>query len=194
MTPKSEACPNDTAEQLDELHRLGFTLLPALISAKQVQNVRNAVDSRQPLHWNYQGGLDHYQCAFNRDPFWLPYLNLPGAIELAEAALGEDCHVICSLPGAAIPVSSGYLHLGYLAMALPEPLWRTQHSSCRRRFARFSFIWTTSTKHCARSGDTGKSSRWTGATAWQESLVERAGQVAVYLFCDDRPFLLTDTY
>lgn len=113
----------NTTEQLRELHTQGFTRLPALISPRQVQMARAAVDLLQPLHWDYQGVLDHYKCVFNRDPFWLSYLDLPAAIALAEAALGEDCHVIGQTAWRCHPGFVGMdLHLDHLPMALPEQL------------------------------------------------------------------------
>src|SRR5690606_14027503 len=75
-------------------------------------------------HWDYLGLVDdHFKCVFNRDPFWLPYLDLPGVIELAEAALGENCHVIGQTAWRSHPGFVGAeLHVDYLAMELPESL------------------------------------------------------------------------
>ncbi len=113
----------DTCEHVQALHRDGYTLLPGLIGDGQVHALRCAIDALSPRHWDYQGLLDHYKCVFNRDPFWLTYLDLPGAIELAETILGEDCHVIGQTAWRCHPGLLGMgLHLDYLPMALPAVL------------------------------------------------------------------------
>ena len=113
-----------TAAYLAALHHQGFALLPAVLDAEQVAAVRAAIDRLQPIHWDYQGLVDdHYKCVFNRDPFWLPYLDLPGVIELAEAALGEDCHIIGQTAWRSHPGFVGAeLHVDHLVMELPEAL------------------------------------------------------------------------
>ncbi|MDB5981021.1 MAG: dioxygenase [Pseudomonas sp.] len=112
---------SSTAVHLQALHRDGFTLLPNVLDAAHIQSLRNAIDQLKPRHWDYSGLLDHYKCVFNRDPLWLPFLDLPGVIELAEAALGSDCHVIGQTAWRCHPGFVGMpLHLDYQVMELPE--------------------------------------------------------------------------
>jgi ectoine hydroxylase-related dioxygenase (phytanoyl-CoA dioxygenase family) len=112
-----------TATYLQALHDQGFALLPGVVTAAQIAELRGAIDHLQPQHWDYTGLLDHYKCVFNRDPLWLPYLDLPGVIELAEAALGADCHLIGQTAWRCHPGFVGAdLHLDYLAMQLPSSL------------------------------------------------------------------------
>lgn len=116
----------ETIEHVQALHHDGYTLLPALIDQDRVQAARQAIDTLRPQHWDYQGVLDHYKCVFNRDPFWLPFLDLPAAIDLAEAVLGDDCHVIGQTAWRCRPGFIGSeLHLDHLprlVMALPPQL------------------------------------------------------------------------
>ncbi|SDY39383.1 phytanoyl-CoA dioxygenase family protein [Pseudomonas sp. NFIX28] len=115
--------PALTDERLRALHREGFVLLPGVLDAAQIKLLRHAIDSLKPQHWDYSGSLEHYKCVFNRDPLWLPFLDLPGVIELAEAALGDDCHVIGQTAWRCHPGFQGMgLHLDYLAMQLPRSL------------------------------------------------------------------------
>ncbi|MEG1038401.1 MAG: phytanoyl-CoA dioxygenase family protein [Pseudomonas sp.] len=108
---------------LSALHRDGFVLLPGVLEPRQVTALQAAIGSLTPMHWDYNGLLEHYKCVFNRDPFWLTYLDLPGVIELAEAALGEDCHIIGQTAWRSHPGYQGMpLHLDYLVMTLPESL------------------------------------------------------------------------
>ena len=113
-----------TAQHLDALHRDGFVLIPGVLDSTRVAESRQAIDRLTPIGLDYQGMLDdHYKCVFNREPFWLPFLDLPGVIELAEAALGPDCHIIGQTAWRNRPgFIGGELHADYLAMNLPEHL------------------------------------------------------------------------
>ncbi|CAD5108917.1 phytanoyl-CoA dioxygenase family protein [Zestomonas carbonaria] len=114
---------NPTAARLQALHEQGFVLIPGVLDAGRIAELHRAIDELRPVHWDYQGLVDHYKCVFNRDPLWLPYLDLPGVIELAEAALGNDCHVIGQTAWRCHPGFIGAdLHQDYQVMALPETL------------------------------------------------------------------------
>jgi ectoine hydroxylase-related dioxygenase (phytanoyl-CoA dioxygenase family) len=113
-----------TAAHLQTLHEQGFTLLPDVLDASRVAALRQLIDQLRPIHWDYTGLVDdHFKCVFNRGPEWLPYLDLPGVIELAEAALGKDCHVIGQTAWRSHPGFVGAeLHLDHLVMELPQSL------------------------------------------------------------------------
>ncbi|MGQ7817188.1 phytanoyl-CoA dioxygenase family protein [Metapseudomonas furukawaii] len=113
-----------TADHLRALHEQGFTLFPSVLDARAVAALRERIDRLRPIHWDYLGLLDdHFKCVFNRGPEWLPYLDLPGVIEVAEAALGADCHVIGQTAWRSRPGFIGAdLHLDHLVMELPERL------------------------------------------------------------------------
>jgi hypothetical protein len=82
----------------------GAAYIPGALDARLSANARTAIDALAPVHWDevhhdprgLSGGrfLDRYLCVFNRDPYWLGFLDRPGVIELTEAVLGRDCHVI----------------------------------------------------------------------------------------------------
>ncbi len=121
--PKRSLAPERTAERLLAMHAQGCVLLRGVLNARQIAELRAAIDQLRPQHWDYNGLVDHYKCVFNRDPLWLPYLDPPGVIELAEACLGTDCHVIGQTAWRCHPGFIGAdLHLDYLAMALPPTL------------------------------------------------------------------------
>ena len=67
-----------------------------------------------------QGTLNN---AFNRDEVFIPYLDKPGIIELAEEIHGADCHVIgmtAWITGPGRPEQT--LHVDYLPISLPEDI------------------------------------------------------------------------
>ncbi|CAK9889480.1 MULTISPECIES: phytanoyl-CoA dioxygenase family protein [Pseudomonas] len=114
-----------TEQHLQALKNDGFVLLPGVLDRAQVKLLRQAIEVLQAFHWDYRGGLiEHYKCVFNRDPLWLAFLDLPGVIELAEAALGDDCHIIGQTAWRCHPGYQGMpLHLDYLIMEVPAALW-----------------------------------------------------------------------
>ncbi|MFK0087501.1 phytanoyl-CoA dioxygenase family protein [Pseudomonas sp. NPDC090755] len=113
----------DVPSVLRALHDDGFVLLPAALAPAQVEQLQGAISRLTPLHWDYNGLIEHYKCVFNRDPLWLAYLDLPGIIELAQAALGEDCHIIGQTAWRSHPGAQGMpLHLDHLVMQLPPEL------------------------------------------------------------------------
>jgi len=117
--------PTDTCSAaLQALHADGFVLLPGILNAEQIAWARVATDRLTPIHWDYTGLVDdHFKCVFNRDPGWLPYLDRPGVIELMDAALGGDCHIIGQTAWRSHPGFIGAdLHTDYLVMELPPPL------------------------------------------------------------------------
>ncbi|WP_150640906.1 phytanoyl-CoA dioxygenase family protein [Pseudomonas fluorescens] len=119
----TEVSPRLTSRRLRALHRDGFVLLPRILNGMQIETLRAAIDRLKQQHWDYSGLLEHYACVFNRDPLWLPFLDLPGIIELAEAALGDDCHLIGQTAWRCHPGFTGLaLHLDYLVMELPAGL------------------------------------------------------------------------
>ena len=125
-----------TATRLEALHRDGFVLLPGVVGAEQLAELHAAIDALQPQHWDYTGLVDHYKCVFNRDPLWLPYLDLAGVIELAEAALDPDCHLIGQTAWRCYPGFIGAeLHLDHLPIQLPsewlaDPAFRLPMQIC----------------------------------------------------------------
>jgi hypothetical protein len=111
----------DTAGMLAALHDDGFALIPGVLSPGEIAELRDATDRLTPFHWDSTGVIDHYKCVFNRDPIWLRSLDPPGVIELAEAALGRDCHVIGQTAWRCHPGFVGVgVHADYLAVELPE--------------------------------------------------------------------------
>lgn len=112
-----------TSDALNALHEKGYVLLPDILNQQQIDWARAAIDKLTPLHWDYTGLVDHFKCIFNRDPLWLPYLDLPGVIELAEAALGGDCHCIGQTAWRSHPGFIGAdMHVDYLPIELPPSL------------------------------------------------------------------------
>lgn len=87
---------HDTAGQLKGLKEEGYALIPGVISRDQCAAIKAQIDLLKPFGFDRDdvGAGSHYKCVFNRSPFWLQYTDYPGVIELAEASMGAECHLI----------------------------------------------------------------------------------------------------
>ncbi len=74
----------------------GFALIPGVLSASEVAQARAEIDRLKPFHFDNKDDpiRDHYKCVFNRSPYWLRFADPDGIIELAEATMGEECHLV----------------------------------------------------------------------------------------------------
>ena len=124
----------ETDEMLRALDADGCALVAGALTSGQCAAARERIDALEPLHWDEARGrgnapdraLDRYLNVFNRDPFWLAFLDRPGIVDLAEAALGPDLHVIGETAWRSHPGYGGdALHADYLPLqwrdgALPD--------------------------------------------------------------------------
>jgi ectoine hydroxylase-related dioxygenase (phytanoyl-CoA dioxygenase family) len=120
----------DTDAMLAALERDGYACVSEALPRELCAEARAKIDTLEPRHWDEShraahGGngrcLDRYLCVFERDPYWLPFLDRPGIIDLAETALGRDCHVIGETAWRSHPGFRGEpLHVDYLPLTWPE--------------------------------------------------------------------------
>jgi ectoine hydroxylase-related dioxygenase (phytanoyl-CoA dioxygenase family) len=112
----------ETSRMLQGMDEDGFVLIPGVLPPSEVEAARQKIDELMPVHWDFTGTTDHFKNVFNRDPFWLAFLDRPGVIDLAEGALGSNCHIIGETAWRSHPGHCGVgLHLDYLPMEWPAP-------------------------------------------------------------------------
>ena len=85
---------NDVTGMTNALHEDGFALIPGVLTAEECAEARAKIDQLTPFGFDAEGNTDHYKNVFNRDPYWLQYLDKPGIAELAESTMGDECHII----------------------------------------------------------------------------------------------------
>jgi len=114
----------DTAGMTEALHEDGFALIPGVLSPDEVQAVKAKIDELRPIGYDSHGeNSGHYKCVFNRDPFWLPYLDVPGVIDLAESTMGDQCHIIGQTAWRSGPGHNGWApHTDRIFFEVPEDL------------------------------------------------------------------------
>jgi hypothetical protein len=121
----------ETEPVLSALEEAGYASVAQVLSAQQCSEARARIDELRPMHWDevhahperFAVGryMDRYLCVFNRDPYWLQFLDRPGIIDLAEAALGPDCHIIGVTAWRSHPgFRSEPLHVDYLPVTWAE--------------------------------------------------------------------------
>ena len=107
----------------------GYALVANAILPEQCTTAREMIDRLAPIGWDVAHDcnsanptyVDRYLCVFNRDPYWLSFLDRPGIIAAVEAALGSDCHIIGMTAWRSHP---GYhaepLHTDYVPFEVPR--------------------------------------------------------------------------
>jgi hypothetical protein len=121
----------ETKPMLDALEHDGYATIAQALSSQQCAQAHAMIDALQPLHWDEVDtsvahrepgrGMDRFLCVFNRDPCWLQFIDRPGLIDLVDAALGPDCHIIGMTAWRSHPgFRSEALHVDYLPFASSE--------------------------------------------------------------------------
>src|SRR3954454_16847199 len=66
---------DETERMLEAMHGDGFVLIRHVLTPAEVESARQKIDALTPVYWDFTGPTDHYKNVFNRDPFWLPFLD-----------------------------------------------------------------------------------------------------------------------
>lgn len=115
--------PNDVEGMTRALHEDGFALIPGVMTKNEVETARAKLDELKPFGWDAQGATDHYKCVFNRDPYWLQFLDMPGVIDLAESTMGQECHIIGQSAWRSHPDHNGWSpHTDRVFVEMPEDM------------------------------------------------------------------------
>ncbi len=115
---------HDTDAMARAMHDDGFALIPGVLDADDVAQARSQIDRLEPFGFDVVGDvLDHYKCVFNRDSFWLKFIDWPGIVDLAEATMGDDCHIIGQTAWRSRPGHNGWgPHVDRLFAPMPEDM------------------------------------------------------------------------
>ena len=88
---------SDSEGIVHSLRDEGYAIIPGAISQDLAAETCRRIDELEFLEGDDQGNgvaVDHHKCVFNRDPFWLQFIDPPGLIEAVETLMGERCHII----------------------------------------------------------------------------------------------------
>lgn len=118
--------PLDVDGTVTAIREEGLAVFPGLIEPSLAEATCRRIDAL--THLEHDGiakgkGVDHYKCIFNRDPYWLQFLDQPGIIDSAEALMGDQCHIIGMSAWRSYPGSGGkYLHIDQIFVPMEEDL------------------------------------------------------------------------
>jgi len=113
----------DTAGMTEALHEDGFALIPGVLSRDECAALREAIDRLRPFGFDHLGLTDHFKCVFNRDQLFLQMIDRPGVIDLAEATMGQECHIIGETAWRSHPGHNGWgPHTDRTFIELPEDI------------------------------------------------------------------------
>lgn len=107
----------------------GFAIIPSLLSPSEVDDLKSNIDgiiSTPNFGDNVGHGekIDHFKCVFNRDPYWLKYLDMSGIIDAVEDLMGADSHIIGMSAWRSPPGTGdfGSLHVDQIFTPMDEEL------------------------------------------------------------------------
>lgn len=110
----------DTAGMAQALHEDGFALIPGVLSKEEVAAARDAIDRLQPFGFDHMGLTEHYKCVFNRERLFLNYIDRAGVVDLAEATMGAQCHIIGMTAWKSHPGHDGWQpHTDHTLVTVP---------------------------------------------------------------------------
>lgn len=75
----------------------GAAFMPGAISPELAAETCRKIDELEHLECDNKSdgqSIDHFKCVFNRDPYWLQFIDPPGVIDAVEKLMGSQCHII----------------------------------------------------------------------------------------------------
>ena len=134
---------DDLAGMTAAMHEDGFALVPGVLSPTEVQNVRDAIDRLQPFGFDKLGITDHFKCVFNREKVFLDMIDREPTIDLAEATMGEQCHIIGETAWRSHPGHNAGRRIPTVYLwNCPKTSPPIRVSNCRSTSALRTIIWT----------------------------------------------------
>jgi hypothetical protein len=106
----------------------GLAIIPNVLSKEKVHEICAMIDKtvEKPLKHDGIGNgkdIDHLKCVFNRDPYWLEFLDYPGIIDAVETLMGKNSHIIGMSAWRSPPGSGGKgIHIDQIFTPMKEEL------------------------------------------------------------------------
>jgi ectoine hydroxylase-related dioxygenase (phytanoyl-CoA dioxygenase family) len=112
----------------DDFRRDGFVVLKKVVPRKFISEIIPRIDN---MKWE-EGDDWHpsyrYKNVFNRDHFWVNFIDLKPLADLAEEILGQNCHIIGETAWKSVQGHVGSpCHLDYVPHVLPKEVVALGH-------------------------------------------------------------------
>ncbi len=112
---------DQTEAMAEAIHEDGFALIPGVLNADEIAELRDAIDRLRPFGFDHHKVNEHYKCVFNREKCFLDLIDRAGVVELAEATMGDQCHIIGETAWKSHRGHNGWnIHTDHIFMTLPE--------------------------------------------------------------------------
>ena len=128
--PLNHYDPTDVAGMIRGMEEDGYIVIRGLMSRAEVAEMHQCIDALTPFSLDRKTddktGVDHLKCVFNRHPYWLQFIDRPGAIEAVEGVLGNDAHIIGQTAWRSWPGSGGWgMHIDQQFFPVDEALLKS---------------------------------------------------------------------
>jgi len=112
---------DDLAGMTNALHEDGFALIPGVLTLEEVEQIKSAIDGLKPFGFDSIRKTEHYKCVFNRERIFFEMMDREGIVDLAEATMGEQCHVLGESAWRSHPGHDGWQpHTDHVLVTVPE--------------------------------------------------------------------------
>lgn len=112
---------DDIAGMTAAMHEDGFALIPAVLTSDEIAALRQSIDRLRPFGFDRMDVTEHYKCVFNRDRVFFDLIDRPGIVDLAEATMGDQCHIIGQSAWRSHPGHNGWNpHTDHTLVTVPE--------------------------------------------------------------------------
>lgn len=99
----------------DLLREQGYALLRGVISFSESEELCRKIDKLSQGHWDTAPPTEQFHCVFNREDYWLRFLDKEPIITEIESFLGFNCHIIGQTAWRTHPGHIGSkMHVDYL--------------------------------------------------------------------------------
>lgn len=106
---------------IDDFHRDGFVVLKKIIPRSWISEIVPRIDQMTFIEGDDWHPSYRYKNVFNRDPFWLRFIDVKPLADLAEAILGPTCHIIGETAWKSVQGHVGSpCHFDYCPAVLPN--------------------------------------------------------------------------
>lgn len=117
---------HDVAGIVHGLREEGYAFMPQVLSPDLCAQMRAKIDALDFPAGDDNGEgvrVDHHKVVFNRDPFWLQFIDQAGIIDAVEQLQGQDCHIIGMSAWRTPPGAGGWgIHIDQLFVPMDEEL------------------------------------------------------------------------
>jgi ectoine hydroxylase-related dioxygenase (phytanoyl-CoA dioxygenase family) len=111
-----------------DFHRDGYVVMKKVVPQKLVSEIVPKIEQTPWLDGDDWHPSYRYKNVFNRDAFWLKFLDIKPVADLVEMVLGQNCHIIGQTAWKSVQGHEGSpCHTDYVPQVLPQEIVKLGH-------------------------------------------------------------------